>query len=107
MHPTIHEYLAKTRIADLHRQAQRPGQQHSRVLAGGAVDAPLQVTDRPLAHPRGLGQLVLGQPGIGPQLPQQPPETQSTLLGHRPVPPRPARRQSPPGRGAGTASPQA
>jgi hypothetical protein len=23
MHPTIHEYLAKTRIADLHRQAQR------------------------------------------------------------------------------------
>jgi hypothetical protein len=23
MHPTIHEYLAKARIADLHRQAQR------------------------------------------------------------------------------------
>jgi hypothetical protein len=23
MHPTIHEYLAKTRTADLHRQAQR------------------------------------------------------------------------------------
>ena len=39
------------------------------VLAGGGVDAALQVTDRPLAHLRGLGQLILGQPGLVPQLP--------------------------------------
>jgi len=34
-------------------QAQRAGQQPRGVLAGGAVDAPFQVTDRPLAHLRG------------------------------------------------------
>jgi hypothetical protein len=45
-------------------QAQRRGQQHRSVLAGGGVDAPFQVADRPLAHLRGLGQLVLGQPGL-------------------------------------------
>jgi hypothetical protein len=50
-------------------QAQRPGQQQRGVLAGGGVDAALQVADRPLAHPRGLSQLLLGQPGIIPQLP--------------------------------------
>jgi hypothetical protein len=33
-------------------QAQRIGQQPGGVLAGRAVDAPLQVTDRRLAHPR-------------------------------------------------------
>jgi len=36
---------------------------------------------------RGFGQFVLGQPGTGPQLPQQPAETRSSLLGHRPVAP--------------------
>src|SRR5215470_10062685 len=64
-------------------QAQRPGQQQRSVLAGGAVDPPLQVTDRPLAHLRGLGQLVLGQPGLVAQPPQQPAETQPGLFGHR------------------------
>jgi hypothetical protein len=61
-------------------QAQRAGQQHCGVLAGGAVDAPLQVTDRPRAHGRRLGQLLLGQPGLSPQLPQQPGEVE---LRHR------------------------
>ena len=50
-------------------QAQRAGQQHRGVLAGGGVDAALQVADRPLAHPRGLGQLVLSQPSLVAQLP--------------------------------------
>ena len=50
-------------------QTQRGGQQHRGVLAGGGVDAPFQVTDRPLAHPRGLGQLLLGQPSLVAQLP--------------------------------------
>ena len=45
-------------------QAQRIGQQPGRVLAGGPVDAPLQITDRPRAEPRRLRQLLLGQPGI-------------------------------------------
>ena len=67
-------------------QAQRTGQQHRGVLAGGAVDAPLQVTDRPRAQPRRLRQLLLRQPGLGPQLPQQPCETQPRLLRHRPTP---------------------
>ena len=62
-------------LARLTVQAQRPGEQHGGVLAGGAIDAALQVTDRPLAHPGRLSQLVLGQPGLGPQLPQQPAET--------------------------------
>ena len=51
-------------------QAQRAGQPHRRVVAGRAVDTPLQVTDRPLAHSRRLGQLLLGQPGLIAQLPQ-------------------------------------
>jgi hypothetical protein len=50
-------------------QAQRPSQQHRGVLAGGGVDTALKVTDRPLAHLRGLGQLVLGEPGLVAQLP--------------------------------------
>jgi hypothetical protein len=45
------------------------GQQHRGVLARGDIDAALQVADRPLAHPRGLGQLVLGQPGLIAQPP--------------------------------------
>ena len=60
------------------------GQQLAGVLAGGAVDAPLQVTDRPRAQVRRLGQLLLGQPRLGPQLPQQPAETQRNLLRHQP-----------------------
>ena len=61
-----HEQLA-------HRpgQAQRIGQQPGRVLAGGPVDAPFQVTDRARAQARRLRQLLLGQPRLGPQLPQQ------------------------------------
>ncbi len=49
-------------------QAQRAAQQHGGVLAGSAVDAPLQVTDRPRAQARRLRQLLLRQPGLGPQL---------------------------------------
>ena len=69
-------------------QAQRAGQQHGGVLAGRAVDAPLQVTDRPRAQARCLGQLLLRQPGLAPQLPQQPGERKRRLLRHRPSVPR-------------------
>ena len=63
-------------------QAQRPGQQERGVLAGRAVNAPLQVTDRPRAQPCRLRQLLLSQPGLGPQLPQQPGELQHRRLYH-------------------------
>ncbi len=42
------------------------------------------VTDRPRAQVRRLGQLLLRQPRLGPQLPQQPGETQRSLLRHQP-----------------------
>ena len=66
-------------------QAQRPGQQPGRVMAGGQVHPPLQVTDRPRGQARRLRQLLLGQPGTVPQLPQQPGETQRRLFRHRPI----------------------
>jgi hypothetical protein len=50
-------------------QVKCAGQQHRGVFAGGGVDAAFQVTDRPLAHLRSLGQLVLGQPSLVAQLP--------------------------------------
>jgi hypothetical protein len=65
-------------------QVQRIGQQPSRILAGGQVDAPLQISDRPRAHPRRLGQVLLRQPGIGAQPPQQQTERNRTLIRHRP-----------------------
>jgi hypothetical protein len=68
-------------------QAQRISQQQRGLLAGGAADAPLQVTDRPRGQLRRLGQLFLGQPGLGPQLPQQPGERKRRLLGHGPSDP--------------------
>ena len=78
-------------------QAQSAGQQHRGVLAGRAADAPLQVTDRPRGQGRRLGQLLLGQPRLGPQLSQQPGETQTRLLRHGPNAPRTptARRPTP------------
>jgi len=57
-------------------------QQHGGVLAGRAVDTPLQVADRPRAHARRLRQLLLRQPSLRPQLPQQPGEAQRRLLRH-------------------------
>ncbi len=51
-------------------QAQRIGQQPGCVLMGGAVDSPFQVTDRPRGKPGRLCQFLLGQPGLGSQLPQ-------------------------------------
>lgn len=71
-------------------QAERISQQHLGVLARSAVDAPLQVTDRPGTHARRLGQLLLRQPGLGPELPQQPGETHHRLRRgfHRPSPDR-------------------
>jgi hypothetical protein len=60
-------------------QAERISQQYGGVLAGGAVDTSLQVTDRPRAQTRSLGQLLLREPGLGPELPQQPGETQKRL----------------------------
>ena len=51
-------------------QPQRIGEQPHRVLVRGGGQAPLQVADRPRAHPRRLGQLLLRQPGPGTQPPQ-------------------------------------
>ena len=51
---------------------------------GRQVNSPLQVTDRPRRKARRLRQLLLHQPGIGAQLPQQPPETRRSLLRHGP-----------------------
>ena len=45
----------------------------------GAVDPPFQVTDRPRGQARHLRQLLLGQPSLGPQLPQQLREPQARL----------------------------
>jgi hypothetical protein len=45
-------------------QAQPVSQQPGRVLASCQVDAALKVTDRPHAHPRRVGQFLLGQSGI-------------------------------------------
>ena len=52
-------------------QAQRIGQLAGGILMGGAVDSPFQVTDRPRGQARTFGQLLLRQPSLGPQLPQQ------------------------------------
>ena len=73
-------------------QAQRPGQQHRGVLVGGAVDAPLQVADRPRGHARRRRQLLLGQLRLGPQPPQQPGKRKRRLLSHhRSAPTQPVR----------------
>ena len=69
-------------------QAQCIGQQPGRVLAGGAVDSPLQVADRPRGQARRRRQVLLGQPGLGPQLPQQAGKPQPRLLRHRSSAPR-------------------
>jgi hypothetical protein len=53
-------------------QVQCTGQQPGRFLAGGQVDATFQVADRPRAQSRRLRQLLLRQPRISPQPPQQP-----------------------------------
>ena len=76
-------------------QAQRTGQQNAGVLVGGAGDTPLQVTDRTGAQACRLRQLLLRQPGLSAQLPQQPGKTK-LRPGHRPsplttCPPRPSR----------------
>ena len=85
-----HEQLAR-RLG----QAQRAGQQNAGVLVSGAGDTPLQVTDRTGAQACRLRQLLLRQPGLSAQLPQQPGKTK-LRLGHRPsplttCPPRPSR----------------
>ena len=49
---------------------QRLGERPHRVLVRGGGQAPLQVADRPRAHPGRLGQLLLRQPGPGTQPPQ-------------------------------------
>ena len=63
-------------------QAQRVSQQPGSVLVCPPVDPPLQVTDRPRAQPRRLRQLLLRQPGLHPQLPQEPGEIRRRLIGH-------------------------
>ena len=67
-------------------QAQRAGQQDRGVLVRGAVDAPLQIADRPRGHPRRRRQLLLGQLRLGPQPPHQPGERKRSLFGHHPRP---------------------
>jgi hypothetical protein len=49
---------------------ERIGQPSSRVLAGRAVNAPLEVADRPWGEARRFGELLLRQPGFNSQLPQ-------------------------------------
>ena len=63
-------------------QTQRTGQQPGRVLARRQVHTPLQVTDRPRGNTRRLREILLRQPRIGPQLPQQAAETERRLLRH-------------------------
>ena len=58
----------------LFAQGQRVGEQPGGLIAGRQVDAPFEVTDRPGAQRRRLGEFFLAQPGAGPQLPQQLPE---------------------------------
>ena len=85
-------------------QAQRAAQQYGGLLPGKVVNTPLQITDRPRAQARRLRQLLLRQPGLSPQLPQQPGEPQRRLLRHgpgipsagpHPAAPQPARRRRP------------
>jgi len=52
-------------------QMQRVGQQPGRLPARGQVDAAFQVADGPGAQGGGQREFFLGQPGTGPQLPQQ------------------------------------
>src|SRR5690349_20673940 len=63
-------------------QAERTRQQLSRLLAGGTVDASLQVTDGPGAQAGRLRQFLLRQLGLGSQLPQQTGKAQSRLFCH-------------------------
>jgi hypothetical protein len=84
-----------------HREAERPAVSALHDLGGrtgGTVDPPLQVTDRPRAQARRLGQLLMGQPGLGPQLPQQPGERKRRLLRHDPTPLAALRRGYPAGK---------
>ena len=53
---------------------------------GGAVDSPFQVADRPRGQARRFGQLLLRQPGLGPQLPQQPSEPRQGCSATAPAP---------------------
>ncbi len=62
-------------------QLQRVGQQPDRIPVGRHGDAPLQITDRPRAQARRLRELLLRQPGLGAQLPQQAGEG-NRRLGH-------------------------
>ena len=75
-------------------QAECVGQQPDRLPARRGSDAPLQVADRPRAQGRGLSQLLLSQPGLGAQFPQQTGEG-NRRLGHR-LSPRPQTKPSTP-----------
>ena len=52
-------------------EVQSVGQQFGGGPAGSQVDTAFQVADRPRAHSRGRGQLVLGQSRFSPQAPEQ------------------------------------
>jgi hypothetical protein len=65
-------------------QTQRIGQQPGGILPGRSVNASFQVTDRSRAQAGRPGQLLLGQPRLGPQPPQQRRKGHQTLIGHRP-----------------------
>jgi hypothetical protein len=74
-------------------QAQ-PWASSSAVSLCRTADPPLQVTKGPRRQPRRLRQLLLGQPGLGPQLPHQPGKRKRRLLRHRPRAPRTPRAQT-------------
>jgi hypothetical protein len=63
-------------------QAERVGQQPGGVFMRRPVNPALQVTDSPRANLRRLRQLLLRQPRLQAQLPQEPGETQRGLVGH-------------------------
>ena len=84
-------------LCDRPGQTKRPRQQHRGLLAGGPVDAPLQVTDRARAHAGRFRQLLLRQPGFRAQPPQQPSECKRRFVRHRRIAPHalPVRRPHP------------
>jgi len=84
-------------LCDRPGQTKRPRQQHRGLLAGGPVDAPLQVTDRARTYAGRFRQLLLRQPGFRAQPPQQPNECKRRFVHHRRIAPHalPVRRPAP------------
>jgi hypothetical protein len=59
---------------------ERGRQSARRLRPRRAADTAFQVAHRPRAHPGGLGQLLLGQPGIDAQAAQQRAEARAVMI---------------------------